>query len=231
MHQYSPRHSSRSRDRRWLARIWAMPLTLGVAALAVIALLLAGLVTLTVSGSPPSTSGRATGATGTTQLPSATSSPRNLIADASFDRNLTWQALPGAFLTRGTAAQPAHSARVQRDPLTSATTDPSTGRALYGMAMPVIQSASPGDHVDAIVQIRATRSPVRVLLRLSELAGGKTAARSEARALLTDTAWHELRVDREVGTPGATIQVEVGALALRADEAVFVDNVRVSTRP
>jgi hypothetical protein len=232
MHQYSPRHSSRSRDQRWLARIWAMPLTLGVAALAVIAFLVAGLVTLTVSGSPPSTSGRATGAAGATQLPSATSSPRNLVADASFDRNLTaWRPLPGAFLTRGSAARPAHAARVQRDPSTSATTDPSTGRALYGMAMPVIQSASPGDHVDAVVQIRATRPPVRVLLRLSELAGGKTAAGSETRALLTDTGWHELRVDRAVGTPGATIQVEVGALALQADEAVFVDNVRVSTRP
>jgi hypothetical protein len=231
MHQYSPRHSSRSRDQRWLARIWAMPLTLGVAALAVIAVLLVGLVTLTVNGSGPTMSGRA-GGTGTTQRPPATSSPRNLIADASFDRNLTtWRPLPGAFLTRGTASQPAHAARVQRDPFASATTDPSTGRALYGMAMPVIRSASPGDHVDAIVQIRATRPPVRVLLRLSELAGGKTAARSQTRALLTDTAWHELRVDREVGTPGATIQVEVGALALQADEAVYVDNVRVSTRP
>jgi hypothetical protein len=229
MHQYSPRHSSRSRDRRWLAHIWAMPLTLGVAALAGIAVLLAGLVLVTVTGSPSPTSGRGTGMT---QRPPATSSPRNLVADASFDRNLTaWRPLPGAFLTRGSAARPAHAARVQRDPFTSATTDPSTGRALYGMAMPVIQSASPGDHVDAIVEIRATRSPVRVLLRLSELAGGKTAARSEARALLTDTAWHELRVAREVGTPGATIQVEVGALALQADEAVYVDNVRVSTRP
>ena len=229
MHQYSPRHSSRSRDQRGLARIWAMPLTLGVAALAGIIILLAGLFVVTVTGSPSPTSGRGIG---TTRLPSATSSPRNLVADASFDRDLTaWRPLPGAFLTRGTAAQPAHAARVQRDPFTSATTDPSTGRALYGMAMPVIQSASPGDHVDAIVQIRATRSPVHVLLRLSELAGGKTAARSEARALLTDTTWHELRVDREVGTPGATIQVEVGALALQADEAVYVDNVRVSTRP
>jgi hypothetical protein len=209
-----------------------MPLTLGVAALAGIIVLLAGLVTVTVTGPSTPTSGRGTGTTGTIQRPSATSSPRNLIADASFDRDLTaWRPLPGAFLTRGSAAQPAHSARVQRDPFTSATTDPSTGRALYGMAMPVIQSASPGDHVDAIVQIRATRSPVRVLLRLSELADGKTAARSEARALLTDSAWHELRVDREVGTPGATIQVEVGALALQADEAVYVDNVRVSTRP
>lgn len=229
MHQYSPRHSSRSRDRRWLARIWAVPLTLGLAALAGIAILLAGLAVVTVNGPPSPTSGRGIG---TTQRPSATSSPQNLVADASFDRDLTaWRPLPGAFLTRGSAAQPAHSARVQRDPFTSATTDPSTGRALYGMAMPVIRSASPGDHVDAIVQIRATRSPVRVLLRLSELVGGKTAARSEARALLIDTAWHELRVDREVGTPGATIQVEVGALALQADEAVYVDNVRVSTRP
>jgi hypothetical protein len=229
MHQYSPRHSSRSRDQRWLARIWATPLTLGVAALAGIVVLLAGLVVVTVTSSPSTTSGRGAG---TTQRPPATSPPRNLVADASFDRDLTaWRPLPGAFLTRGSAAQPAHSARVQRDPFTSATTDPSTGRALYGMAMPVIRSASPGDHVDAIVQIRATRPPVRVLLRLSELAGGKTAARSEARALLSDTAWHELRVDREVGTPGVTIQVEVGALALRGDEAVYVDNVRVSTRP
>ena len=229
MHQYSPRHSSRSRDQRWLVRIWAMPLTLGVAALAGIIMLLAGLAVVTVSSSPSPTSGRGTD---TTRRPPATSSPRNLVADASFDRDLTgWRPLPGAFLTRGSAAQPAHSARVQRDPFTSATTDPSTGRALYGMAMPVIQSASPGDHVDAIVHIQATRPPIHVLLRLSELAGGKAAARSEARALLSDTAWHELRVDREVGTPGATIQVEVGALALRADEAVNVDNVRVSTRP
>jgi hypothetical protein len=232
MHQYSPRHSSRSRDRRWFARIWAVPLTLGVAALAGIVMLLAGLVVVTVGGSPPTTSGRAAGTIDTIQHPPATSSPRNLVADAGFDRDLTaWRPLPGAFLTRGSAAQPAHSARVQRDPFTSATTDPRTGQALYGIAMPVIRSASPGDHVDAVVQIRATRSPVRVLLRLSELAGGKTAARSESRALLTDTAWHELRVDCEVGTPGATIQVEVGALALRADEAVYVDNVRVSTRP
>jgi hypothetical protein len=229
MHQYSPRHSSRPRGVRWLARIWAVPLTLGLAALAGIVMLLAGLVVVTVTGSPSPTSGWGTGAT---QRPPATSSPRNLIADASFDRDLAaWRPLPGAFLTRGTAAQPAHSARVQRDPLTSATTDPGTGRALYGMAMPVIRSASPGDHVDAVVQIRATRPPVRVLLRLSELTGGKAAARSEARALLTDTAWNELRVDREVDIPGATIQIEVGALALHADEAVYVDNVRVSTRP
>lgn len=229
MHQYSPRHSSRPRGVRWLARIWAVPLTLGLAALAGIVMLLAGLVVVTVTGSPSPMSGRGTG---TTQRPPATSSPRNLIADASFDRDLAaWRPLPGAFLTRGTAAQPAHSARVQRDPLTSATTDPSSGRSLYGMAMPVIRSASPGDHVDAVVQIRATRPPVRVLLRLSELTGGKAAARSEARALLTDTAWNELRVDREVDIPGATIQIEVGALALHADEAVYVDNVRVSTRP
>jgi hypothetical protein len=229
MHQYSPRHSSRSRGPGWLAPIWAMPLTLGVAALAGISMLLAGLVMVRVNGSPSPTSGRGTG---TTQRPPATSSPRNLVADASFDRDLAaWQPSPGAFLTRGTGTQLANHARVQRDPFTSATTDPSTGRALYSMAMPVIQSASLGDHVDAVVEIRATRSPVRVLLRLVELAGGKTAARSEARALLTDTAWRELRVDREVGTPGATIQVEVGALALQADQAVYVDNVRVSTRP
>jgi hypothetical protein len=228
MHLYTPRHSSKPGGLGWLARIWAMPLSLGLAGLAGIVILLTGLATVTVTG-PPSATSRGTG---TTDSPNATSSPRNLIADASFDRDLTaWRPLPGAFLTRGSAAQPAHSARVQRDPFTSATTDPSTGRALYGMAMPVIQSASPGDHVDAIVQIRATRSPVRVLLRLSELAGGKTAASSETRALLTDSAWHELRVDREIGTPGATIQVEVGALALQANEAVYVDNVRVSTRP
>jgi hypothetical protein len=192
-------------------------------------MLLAGLVVVTVSGSPPSTSGRAAVPT---RRPLATSPPRNLVADASFDRNLTaWRPLPGAFLTRGTADRPAHAARVQRDPFTSATTDPSTGRALYGMAMPVIRSASSGDHVDTVVQMRATTPPVRVLLRLSELVDGRTAARSETRALLSDTAWHEVRVDREVGTSGAIVQVEVGALALRADEAVYVDNVRVSTRP
>jgi hypothetical protein len=139
--------------------------------------------------------------------------------------------LPGVFLTQGSAAEPAHHARVQRDPTTTAATDPQTGRALYAIVMPVIRSAARGTQVDAALQIRATRSQVPVLLRLSELAGGKTAARSEVRALLTDTAWHLLKVDREVGTAGATIQVEVGALALPPDEAVYVDNVRVSSRP
>jgi hypothetical protein len=49
--------------------------------------------------------------------------------------------------------------------------------------------------------------------------------------LLTDTGWHQLKVGREVGTAGATIQVEVGALALRPGEALYVDNVSVSSRP
>jgi hypothetical protein len=228
MHQYSPRHSSKSGASGWLTRLWAMPLSLGVTALAVIAILLAGLATLTVSGSPSPTS-RGTGTTGS---PTATSSTRNLVADASFDRDVAaWLPLPGAFLTQGSAALPAHHARVQRDPHTPATTDPKTGRAMYGIAMPVIQSASRGTQVDATVQIRATRSQVPVLFRLSELAGGKTAAQSETRVLLTDTAWHQLKVHREVGTTGATIQVEVGALALPPGEAVYVDNVRVSSRP
>jgi hypothetical protein len=229
MHLYSPRHSSKPRGLGWLARLWAMPLSLGVTALVVIVLLLAGLATVTVTSSPSPTSQRATGTTGS---PAATSLASNLIDDASFDRDVAaWRPLPGAFLTRGSAAEPAHHARVQRDPNAPATTDPKTGRGLYGMAMPVIQSAARGTHVEATAQIRTTRSQVPVLLRLSEFAGGRTAARSEARVLLTDTAWHLLKVDREVATAGATIQVEVGALGLRPDEAVYVDNVRVSSRP
>jgi hypothetical protein len=229
MHEYSPRHSSKPRGLRWLARLWALPLSLGVTALVVVVLLLAGLA-VTVTGSP-STSQRATGTSGSPAA-SATSLARNLIDDASFDHDIAaWRPLPGVFLTRGSAAEPAHYARVQRDPNASATTDPKTGRALYGMAMPVIRSASRGTHVEATVQIRTTRSQVPVLLRLSELAGGKTAASSEARVLLTDTAWHRLTVDREVATPGAMIQVEVGALGLHPDEAVYIDNVRVSSRP
>src|SRR4029450_1314721 len=103
MHQYSPRHSSRSRDQRWLARIWAMPLTLGLAAPAGLPLLPPGLVMVTVTGPPATTSGRGTGIT---QRPSATSSPRNLVADASFDRDLTRRRpLPGAFLARGDTAR------------------------------------------------------------------------------------------------------------------------------
>jgi hypothetical protein len=226
MHEYSPRHSSKPRGLRWLARLWALPLSLGVTALVVIVLLLAGLA-VTVTGSPSTSTG-----TSGSPAASATSLARNLIDDASFDHDIAaWRPLPGVFLTRGSAAEPAHYARVQRDPNASATTDPKTGRALYGMAMPVIRSASRGTHVEATVQIRTTRSQVPVLLRLSELAGGKTAASSEARVLLTDTAWHRLTVDREVAIPGAMIQVEVGALGLHPDEAVYIDNVRVSSRP
>ena len=43
-----------------------------------------------------------------------------------------------------------------------------------------------------------------------------------------DSSGSLLPIDDSLGT---TIQVEVGALALQADEAVYVDNVRVSSRP
>jgi len=232
MHQNSPRHLSKSSGWRWLGRVWAMPLALGVAALAGIIVLLAGLVAVTNGDSSAPTSRRATGTTGGTGSPAATSLTRNLVADASFDHDVdAWRPLPGSFLTRGSATQPAHAARVQRDPTIPAITDPNTGQALYGIAMPLIRSAYRGTRVEATVQIRATRSQVPVLLRLSELTPGRTAAKSEARALLSDTAWHLLKVDREVGTAGAAIQVEVGALALRTDDAMYVDTVIVSTRP
>jgi hypothetical protein len=229
MRRYPPRHLSKTRGLRWLARLWAMPLSVGVAALVGIVVLLAGLATVTMTGSPSPTSRRGAGTIG----PAAVTSPtRNLVPDAGFDHDVAaWRPLPGAFLTRGSAAEPAHHARVQPDPTTRPTIDAKTGRALYGMALPVIRSAARGTHVDATVHIRVTRSQVPVLLRLSELDGDKTAASSEARVVLTDTAWHPLEVDRQVGTAGATIQVEVGALALRPDDAVYVDNVRVSSRP
>jgi hypothetical protein len=228
MRLYSPRHSSKSRGSGWLARLWAMPLSVAVALIGIL-VLLGGLVAVRVVGSPSPSSRRDTGTAGS---PTTTTSARNLVVDASFDHDVAgWRPLPGAFLTRGSAAKPAHYARVQRDPTTAATTDLKTGRALYGIVLPVIQSASQGSHVDATVQVQAMRSPMPVLLRLSELTGGKTAARSEVRALLTDTSWHQLKVDRVVGTAGATIQIEVGALALRPGEAVYVDNVSVSSRP
>jgi hypothetical protein len=229
MRLYSPRHLSTSGGRRRLARLWAMPLSLGLAALAAIVVLVGGLVVLTSTGSPSPDTRRGTGTTGS---PPATGSARNLVADGGFDRDVAgWRPLPGTFLTRGSAAEPAEHARVQPDPSTRAAIDPKTGRALYGMVLPVIGSAAPGTRVDATVQIRATRSQVPVLLRLSELTDGQTAARSEVRALLAGTTWHLLKVDREVRNAGATIQVEVGALALPADAAVYIDNVMVSSRP
>jgi hypothetical protein len=228
MRLYSPRHSSRSRGSGWLAGLWAMPLSVAVALIGIV-VVLCGLVAVSIAGSPSPSSRRDTGTTGS---PTTIASTRNLVVDASFDHDVAgWRPLPGAFLTRGSAAKPAHHARVQRDPTTAATTDPKTERALYGIVLPVIQSASRGSHVDATVQVQASRSQMPVLLRLSELTGGRTAARSEVRALLTDTDWHQLKVDREVGTDGAMIQVEVGALALRPGEALYVDNVSVSSRP
>jgi hypothetical protein len=237
MRLYSPRHLSKSPGLRWRNPLWVMPLSLGVVAMSAIVGLLVGLVAVTVNDSSPPSPRQGTATTGS---PAATSPARNLVADAGFDHDVAaWRPLPGAFVTRGSAAEeeasfPMNSqafARVQRDPTTPVTTDPRTGRALYGMVMPVIRSASRGTHLHARLQIRATRSEVAVLLRLSELAGGRTTARSEVRALLTDTSWHLLKVDREVRTAGATIQVEVGALALPSDAAVYVDDVRVLTRP
>jgi hypothetical protein len=205
-----------------------MPLSVAVALIGIV-VVLCGLVAVSIAGSPSPSSRRDTRTAGS---PTTITSTRNLVVDASFDHDVAgWRPLPGAFLTRGSAAKPAHYARVQRDPTTEAATDPKTGRALFGIVLPVIQSAIRGSHVDATVQVQATRSQMPVLLRLSELTGGRTAARSEVRALLTDTDWHQLKVDREVGTAGAMIQVEAGALALRPGEALYVDNVSVSSRP
>ena len=229
MRLYSPRHTSKTRERGWLTRLWAMPLSLALALVGIV-VLLGGLVAVTITGSLSPSSRPDTGTAGSPTT--RATSPRNLVIDASFDHDVAgWRPLPGAFLTRGSAAKPAHYARVQRDPTIAATTDPETGRALYGIVLPVIQSASRGTHVDATVQVQVTRSQIPVLLRLSELTGGRTAARSEVHALLTDTGWHQLKIGREVGTDGATIQVEVGALALGPGEALYVDNVSVSSGP
>jgi hypothetical protein len=144
-----------------------------------------------------------------------------------------WEGLRGTIFTRGQLGKPGASyARIQRDPINQPVTDPSSGAAMLGIRARVLPLAQRGMQVRSTVRLRATRPGVTVVVRLSEWEGGRqvdSGARDEGRLTLPDTGWHELSADHDVAGSGGAVYLEICALGLGPDGAVFVDHPTVTS--
>jgi hypothetical protein len=163
--------------------------------------------------------------------PAATSS--SLLASRGFaDVGVEqWRAFPGTFLTKGRlGVSTAPYARVQRDPASTAVTDPLTDAAMVGMASHVLTSAVRGTSVRATVRVRGSRPGIRVLVRLSEPVAGGRAWGAEGRLLLLDaTSWHEVAATYRARGDAAPIDLEVWASGLNPEDALYVDRAKVTS--
>lgn len=143
-----------------------------------------------------------------------------------------WRAFPGSIFTRGQLHKPGVSyGRIQslQDPLNRPVTDPSTGQAMVGIGAHVLRSAEPGMQVQASVRVRATKPGVTVVVRLSEWEGSHRVENGEGRLTLPDTSWRRVSTDRLLLRPGTSVDLEIWALALGPDEALFVDGPAVTS--
>jgi hypothetical protein len=152
-----------------------------------------------------------------------------LVAAPGFGAGLgDWRAFPGTFLIKGQLGDPnAMFARVQRDPTVPAVKDPATGSAMTGLGIRVLTGATASMRLRATVPVRGSRPGITVIVRLSERVGGRRVDASERRASLRDTAWHEVQADHRVREAGATVQLEIWALALPPDQAFDVGQAKV----
>jgi len=133
-----------------------------------------------------------------------------------------WRAFPGTFFTRGQLGRPGVTyGRIQRDP--------STGSAMVGIGILALPTAQPGLRVQATVRVRATHPGITVVVRLSEQKGSRRVEAGEGRLTVPDTGWHQVGADHRVLHPGTSIDLEIWALALGPDEAVFVDRPEVTS--
>jgi hypothetical protein len=152
-----------------------------------------------------------------------------LIAAPGFGAGLgEWRASPGTYLSKGQLGDPdANFARIQRDPTVPAAKDPATGSAMTGLGIRVVTSATAGTRLRATVPLRGSGPGIAVIVRLSERVGDRRVDPSEHRASLRDTAWHDVEADHRVLEAGATVQLEIWALALTRDQALDVGQVKV----
>jgi hypothetical protein len=152
-----------------------------------------------------------------------------LIAAPGFGAGLgEWRASPGTYLIKGQLGDPsAMFARVQRDPTVPAAKDPATRSAMTGLGIRVVTGATAGMRLRATVPLRGSRPGMAVIVRLSERVGDRRVDASEHRASLRDTAWQELEADHRVLEAGATVQLEIWALALTRDQALYVGQAKV----
>jgi hypothetical protein len=141
-----------------------------------------------------------------------------------------WRALPGTFVTKGQLGAPTASyARVQRDPTAPARRDSSTHSAITGLATRVRMSATVDTPLRATVRVRASRAGVSVLVRRYERVGDKEVSGSERRVRLQGTDWQQVVAAHRVLRAGAAIYLEISALALQPQDALFVDQTKVTS--
>jgi hypothetical protein len=155
----------------------------------------------------------------------------NLIAAPSFGAGLVgWRAFPGSFVAKGQVGDPdANFAQLQRDPTEPTVVDPATRKAMVGLATRVVVSAQVRAPLRATVRVRGSRPGITVLVRLSERIGDRRVRGSERRARLPDAAWREVGVDHRVLEIGVSVDLEIWAVALPQDAALFVSRAKVTS--
>jgi hypothetical protein len=229
------RRISRAGERRsYIGKHQARRRVTGLAGpVAVIILGLVGIAVLIVLNSaPPNSRGtEASRATPPQPTGSLQRSASTLFSVPSFQGGVQgWRAFPGTFFSRGQLGRQAVSyARIQEDATTQPARDPSTGAAMVGIGARVLSSAEAGMQVQTTVRVRATKPGVTVVVRLSEWERSRRIEGGEGRFTLPDTSWRRVSADHLVVRPGTSIDLEIWALALGPDEALFVDQPAVTS--
>jgi hypothetical protein len=197
----------------------------GLVALLILAMLaIATLIML--SSSPPSSPGTAAPATSAAiTTPPPTRPKVTLLAAVSFgDGVQPWRALAGSIFTRGELDKPGVSyARIQQDPINRPATDPATGKPMVGISTGVPNVDREALQVQAVIRVRATRPGTLVVIRLSEWQGTRRVGHRDGRVTLLDTSWRQLTSDYRVLRSGSRVDLEILALALGPDQALFVE--------
>jgi len=154
-----------------------------------------------------------------------------LLAAPGFGAGLgEWRAFPGTYLIKGQLGDPsALFARFQRDPTVAAAKDPATRSTTTGLATRVVTAATGRTQLRATVPVRGTRPGITVIVRLSERIGDRRVDQSERRAKLPDTGWHEVEAAHRVLRTGSSVHLEIWALALPRDQAIYVGQAKVTS--
>jgi hypothetical protein len=140
------------------------------------------------------------------------------------------RAFPGTYLIKGQVGVPtAPFARIQRDPTVAAPKDPATDATMTGLTIRVVNAAAAAMPLRATVQVRGSAPGVTVLVRLSERVGDRRVGGSEGRARLRDTGWHDVAASHRVVKAGASVHLEVFALALPLDQTLFIGQTKVTS--
>jgi hypothetical protein len=202
----------------------------GVAGL--VALLIIGMLVIAtlivLSSSPPNLRGTAAPPTAPATAAPTTQAPRprvTVIAAGSFRGGVQpWEAVAGSLLSRGELYKPDVSwARIQQDPTNPPATDPSTGKSMVGIRITVPKVDRPGTQVQAVVRVRATKPGTMVVVRLSESEGSRRVDGRDGRVTLLDASWRQITSDYRVRGSGSKVELEILALGLGLDHAMFVE--------